>query len=710
MSRRKISLWEKCVLGFSTILIVSSCTSFPVPQSDKDTMLIIPLQQIIGPGAGTEIVKQYEIIVERDGGLRKVLTVNPHSSRIIYTGLIPGEYRISELIYRFIESKELLETESVDIKFMLKAGEITVLDQQFSCRYVKEAGRGVSVEDVGWKPASLSERRSILRELESNEGFTAWTAPDWYNSRTQQSELASDSANEKLPLPVSKRHGAIIGMCEIDMVDAFGGITSGVHRNRISLSLANDDTNKSYTANVTDGLYYFLNLQPGHYTIIEWRLDENNEGSGSAVGRRITYPLIVNSGEITNGGYYRPRFTVEDGSSNVQHILDEVDQIELRNRFSRVDREKAWEAFEWGYGQVTPRSFLGVGLASYNLDGSRVSGRKDGDRFLGSVLVSGVVPNHPAAMSGIQPGDSITKINNFGFRNFSHALYRLKTLEPNVNTTIEIMRLGVPIQAEVRTGPPLSEAESRNLAALSWPGVSIRLIQDNELIEVWQISPNSIADRIGIKSGDIITRVDDKIVSNVSDFYFNISSNTTDSVKLEIQRENENLTFQLPSITALTEQLKLAAAEEQNTGDNVQIDSSNQDASEIASRPYITVLDLQLNEVSDNDGKVISDLISSVLISTNKYRVIDRMQREAILDELKFSLSGCVDESCQLEMGKMLAADQIVTGNLGKVGNKFVLTIKMLYVETGEAKSTSYDIFDTLDDLVEGCEEIALQL
>ncbi|OHD76031.1 MAG: hypothetical protein A2V99_09285 [Spirochaetes bacterium RBG_16_67_19] len=126
--------------------------------------------------------------------------------------------------------------------------------------------------------------------------------------------------------------------------------------------------------------------------------------------------------------------------------------------------------------------------------------------------------------------------------------------------------------------------------------------------------------------------------------------------------------------------------------------------------PLITVLDFSIENIPKSDGRLIVDLVFSALVSARKYRVLDRGQRDNILKEVEFSLSLCADEKCQLEIGRLLAADRIVVGSLGKVGQRYILNAKMLDVRTGEALSTAYKLFGTIEELVDGAEEVALTL
>jgi len=126
--------------------------------------------------------------------------------------------------------------------------------------------------------------------------------------------------------------------------------------------------------------------------------------------------------------------------------------------------------------------------------------------------------------------------------------------------------------------------------------------------------------------------------------------------------------------------------------------------------PLITVLDFSIENLPQSDGRLIVDLMFSALVATRRYRVLDRSQRDNILKEIEYSFAVCADEKCQLEIGRLLAADKIVVGSLGKVGQRYILNAKMLDVRTGEAVSTAYQLFGSLEELVDGTEEVAWSL
>ncbi len=81
-------------------------------------------------------------------------------------------------------------------------------------------------------------------------------------------------------------------------------------------------------------------------------------------------------------------------------------------------------------------------------------------------------------------------------------------------------------------------------------------------------------------------------------------------------------------------------------------------------RPIIAVMPLKQSGFEESDIDYIVNLISTVFVNSKKYKVLERWQIETILDEQKINLSGCVDDACAIEVGKLLSAHMVVTGYL----------------------------------------------
>ena len=72
------------------------------------------------------------------------------------------------------------------------------------------------------------------------------------------------------------------------------------------------------------------------------------------------------------------------------------------------------------------------------------------------------------------------------------------------------------------------------------------------------------------------------------------------------------------------------------------------------------------------------------MVNTGVFEVIEQSQAGNILDAQEYSLSGCTDEACAVEIGKLLAAENIVLGSVSKLGKKIIVTAKIIDVSTGQ--------------------------
>lgn len=134
-------------------------------------------------------------------------------------------------------------------------------------------------------------------------------------------------------------------------------------------------------------------------------------------------------------------------------------------------------------------------------------------------------------------------------------------------------------------------------------------------------------------------------------------------------------------------------------------------AEEKPGKPIITVLDFKMSGgVSESEMRQIISLLSSSFFQTGKYTVIDVTQRENILKEIEFSATGCTDETCQLKIGKLLAAEMIVVGNIGTVGKKFVMSTKLLETESGKTLATADGIYASLDEILDDFPNLSAKL
>jgi TolB-like protein len=83
-------------------------------------------------------------------------------------------------------------------------------------------------------------------------------------------------------------------------------------------------------------------------------------------------------------------------------------------------------------------------------------------------------------------------------------------------------------------------------------------------------------------------------------------------------------------------------------------------------------------------GKGIAEMIAVELVKSRSVSLIAREKRTKLLEETEFALSDLADPDSQVELGRMLAADFMVFGNLIDMDKQLLISMQMVSIETGE--------------------------
>ena len=126
----------------------------------------------------------------------------------------------------------------------------------------------------------------------------------------------------------------------------------------------------------------------------------------------------------------------------------------------------------------------------------------------------------------------------------------------------------------------------------------------------------------------------------------------------------------------------------------------------------IAVLEFEGQGVSQSETSILTDLFRGELFNTGSYNILERTMMDDILKEQGFQQTGCVTSECAVEVGNMLGVQQMIGGSIGKVGNIYTVSARVIDVQTGEVlKSANYDhIGDIGQLLLKGMKEVAHEL
>lgn len=106
--------------------------------------------------------------------------------------------------------------------------------------------------------------------------------------------------------------------------------------------------------------------------------------------------------------------------------------------------------------------------------------------------------------------------------------------------------------------------------------------------------------------------------------------------------------------------------------------------SQTANNKSIAVLDLRGNGISSTEANTLTEELRTILVNSGAYKVIDRSNMKAILDEQGFQLGGCTSQECAVEAGRLLGVEKMVTGNIGRLGSLFTINLSFIDIETGQ--------------------------
>jgi len=129
-------------------------------------------------------------------------------------------------------------------------------------------------------------------------------------------------------------------------------------------------------------------------------------------------------------------------------------------------------------------------------------------------------------------------------------------------------------------------------------------------------------------------------------------------------------------------------------------------------QPTLAVLDFEGRNISQGEALTLTDRFRNEIIKTNKYTIVERTEMEEILKEQGFQQTGCTSNECVVEVGALLGVQQMISGSIGKVGDIFTVSVRIIDIQTGKIlKTTDYDIRGNISEmLTKGMREVALKL
>ncbi|MFP4013069.1 MAG: LA_2272/LA_2273 family lipoprotein [Chitinispirillaceae bacterium] len=128
-------------------------------------------------------------------------------------------------------------------------------------------------------------------------------------------------------------------------------------------------------------------------------------------------------------------------------------------------------------------------------------------------------------------------------------------------------------------------------------------------------------------------------------------------------------------------------------------------------REQIAVIDFAPRGVDTTEAQVLSERLASELFRTDTFTLVEREMMKEILREQGYQNTGCVDESCIVEAGRIIGVRQVVGGSISKLGKTYSVSARLVSVETGKVlESITYDHTGQIDELLPVMRKMARRL
>lgn len=109
--------------------------------------------------------------------------------------------------------------------------------------------------------------------------------------------------------------------------------------------------------------------------------------------------------------------------------------------------------------------------------------------------------------------------------------------------------------------------------------------------------------------------------------------------------------------------------------------------------PTIAVFDFNAFSLTGEDadavGRGLATMITTELADRPQVHVVDRQRVQQLIESRQLALSGRMDESRALELGKLLGAEYIVVGNVALEPERARIDLRLLDVASGTVEKAS---------------------
>lgn len=174
------------------------------------------------------------------------------------------------------------------------------------------------------------------------------------------------------------------------------------------------------------------------------------------------------------------------------------------------------------------RGWLGVQISNITPDIAKMYGL---DNTSEGVFIREVVKNSPAEAAGLQAGDIVLEVSGKKVRNATELSTLIGSSDPRTTVNLKVLRDGKEREFKVQLAefpeeePQFAGGERRSVESLGLQVENVTLelrrrydLRSNDGVVITSVAPTSLAARVGLQEGDVITRINRQNVRNIGEF------------------------------------------------------------------------------------------------------------------------------------------------------------------------------------------------
>ena len=106
-------------------------------------------------------------------------------------------------------------------------------------------------------------------------------------------------------------------------------------------------------------------------------------------------------------------------------------------------------------------------------------------------------------------------------------------------------------------------------------------------------------------------------------------------------------------------------------------------------KKVLAVVDFEVIRGNEQSvGRVTLEELTSALIESGHFTIVERSKLKTVINELELSLSGLARQTSDKAIGNLITADLILTGTLADLGGTWDVNLRLVNVRTGQAMAS----------------------